>query len=48
MALEQENGAQNALHRWVDAWQNAGPELEALRRSEAAAVPVWRSNSPAF
>ena len=31
---------QDPLHRWVNAWQNAGPELEALRRKESAEVPV--------
>lgn len=30
----------NPVQRWVDAWMSAGPELEAIKRSEAAEVPV--------
>ena len=28
------------LRRWVDTWKKAGPELEAIRRSEYEAVPI--------
>ena len=40
MAMESNNGTQDALHRWVETWQNAGPELMAIRHREAANVPV--------
>jgi len=31
---------QNLLHRWVNTWREAAPELDAIRRREAAAMPV--------
>jgi len=34
------NDDQALVRRWVDTWRSAGPELEAIRRREAAAVPV--------
>ena len=40
MALEPNSAEQDLLRRWVDTWRRAGPELEAVRRSEYEAVPI--------
>ena len=34
------NNGQALMRRWVDTWRSAGPALEAIKRREAAAIPV--------
>jgi hypothetical protein len=33
-------GELSLIDRWVKAWKSAGPELQAVRRREAATVPI--------
>jgi hypothetical protein len=40
MPLKPNDEERNLVHRWVNTWRNAGPELEAIRRREAATAPV--------
>ena len=32
-----------AMHRWVETWKQAGPELEAIRRKEIEKIDVLES-----
>jgi hypothetical protein len=40
MDIESNNDERNLIHRWVNNWRDAGPELDVIRRREAASVPV--------
>ena len=33
-------GERSLVDRWVKTWNNASPELEAIRRREAVTVPI--------
>ncbi len=40
MASDPKNAEQDSLHCSVNAWRDAGPELEAIRHREAESISV--------
>jgi hypothetical protein len=43
MMSQSNEGGRDLIRRWAETWRTAGPELEAIRRCEAASAPIHQT-----